>query len=221
MVESQTSHSDRMAKMIELRAEGYTLQLISETFNLTRERVRQILKNQQIKPQFIVEYHVADVIGCSRHCVRSLRIKGITNPKRFGNAWLYNEEELAKVKKAHEENKERRGRVSLTCLYCGVEFQLRRSVYKSRMRGRKTPSPFCGRPCAIRYLKSHCRRIGQSKAEVAQEIFARFDSLLGEFSDSEEYDMLSGYWQQRLYDGRLAIRDKYLEQYGGNKCDRN
>jgi len=39
-----------------------------------------------------------------------------------------------------------------------------------------------------------------------ERIFKEIDSVLGEFSDSEDYDLVSEHWRNRLYDFRQALK---------------
>jgi len=42
----------------------------------------------------------------------------------------------------------------------------------------------------------------------ALKLYKEIDSALGEFSDSEDYDLVSNYWKNRLFSYRERLRNK-------------
>jgi AraC-like DNA-binding protein len=88
-------------QMVEMRRSGYTLQKIGDSVGVSRERVRQILKEHHVKPesQLLTESKVAKAIGCSICRLRRLRKQGMLNPLHRGNPFhYYDRAELEKVK---------------------------------------------------------------------------------------------------------------------------
>ena len=90
-------------QIVEMRRSGYTLQKIGDCVGVSRERVRQILKEHHVKPEsgLLNEAEVARTIGCSIDRLRRLRQQGMLNQVHRGNSFhYYAKAELEKVKLA-------------------------------------------------------------------------------------------------------------------------
>ncbi len=90
------TYSRQIANM---RQQGYTLQEISDTVGVTRERIRQILWKHYrgIEPLLVPEQKVARIIGCSTFTLQKLRKSGVINPRHSNYFYLYSRDDIEKA----------------------------------------------------------------------------------------------------------------------------
>lgn len=83
-------------QIAELRKQGNTLQQIGNRVGVTRERIRQILKEQygKIEIPLLPEYKAAELIGCSYWRLRCLRKSSVINPIHMGHYWRYSLDDM-------------------------------------------------------------------------------------------------------------------------------
>jgi len=169
----------------EMRMKGMTLQQIADSVGVTREWIRQILKNQhpEVKVGGHTEHEVARMLGQSPKRLAYWRGKGVLKPKRLGGRWVYDDAEVEKTKQILEELKKSTNPVTLTCRACGKEFQIKRWDYRSRLgrknRPRRLPFFFCSRQCFGKYSGVH---YGFGK-EVRQKSMRKWLRLLVKYED--------------------------------------
>jgi len=131
------------SRILKLRQQGLTLQLIGDKVGVTRERIRQILKEHYGTTKisgFITRNKLAGLLKCSNCILTTLERKGLLNPLHYGSHYLYTRDEAKKaailVAQAREPDVER------TCEVCGKQFYVRPYDIKHT-----SPRRFCSRQC--------------------------------------------------------------------------
>lgn len=84
-----------------LREEGYTLQQIGEKGGVTKEWIRQILKQYYpgTKSKVLSESQTAKILGVSITKIIHLRRKGLIRPEKTNKNYRYDEKTIEEVKK--------------------------------------------------------------------------------------------------------------------------
>ncbi len=107
----------RVSIIWDLRQSGLSLQAIGDKFDITRERVRQILEEHyettRIERLF-PRGKVVEFIGCDVQRLANLEKEGKVNPIRSGGKHLYNFEEIKKALDA----------LTLFCKHCGKQIPI-------------------------------------------------------------------------------------------------
>ena len=137
--------SQRTKTIKQLREQGYTLESIGSKFDITRERVRQILKQYYRTTQmslWVSRRSFADLLGCSYKLLENLEQKGLISPICSGGLRLYNKRNLGEVAELVAEAKVRKPIIELTCETCGKKFY-RKSYYISPT----SSGRFCSKKC--------------------------------------------------------------------------
>lgn len=135
----------------QLRDQGYSLQAIGDKFGLTKERIRQILKERYgttrmlgLTPRDLL----AQLLGCSNGRLILLEKGGVLRPIHVSGCYLYNRDEAEKA--AMEVMRPRAPDVEKICEECGKKFYAR--PYKINPH---SPHRFCSRVCQGRYAGLH------------------------------------------------------------------
>jgi len=78
-------------QIVEMRQSGHTLQEIGDTVGATRERIRQILNEQDIdfNTSLLSEAEVIRLMGCNREIFRRRREAGEITPSRTVKRYRY------------------------------------------------------------------------------------------------------------------------------------
>lgn len=148
------TYNDQIADM---RRQGHTLQVIGSTIGVTRERVRQIIKEHygEIKRNLLTEPNVARIIGCSVTRLQNLRRSGVINPIRYEGFHFYDRSETEKAMLVLQRN----------CKHCRIPLPIQNiSKYCSRCQAeyRRYAYPFLSdearkkaNECSKRWQKEH------------------------------------------------------------------
>lgn len=84
--------------LIRERSKGKTLRQLSQIFNRSHERIRQILtKYGPPQVTLLAEKRVAAKLGYPVYRLVQLRKEGVINPIRPGTRWLYSEEQVRQI----------------------------------------------------------------------------------------------------------------------------
>lgn len=114
-------------EVVEMRYEGATLREIGSHFNVSAERIRQVLEREYGTSQlnmYMPESHVAQLLGVPASYMRKLRDEGVVTPTRRekGHIWLYTKVE---IEKARDSVKRRE------CTLCGKRLTLAQTKFCS------------------------------------------------------------------------------------------
>uniref|UniRef100_A0A6M3J9C9 Putative DNA binding, helix-turn-helix domain containing protein n=1 Tax=viral metagenome TaxID=1070528 RepID=A0A6M3J9C9_9ZZZZ len=102
------------ALILSMREAGHTLQQIADVVGVSRERIRQILRDYypEVCPRGVSEESVAELLGCSSSVLYRLRKEGLINPGRFGSLFRYSADDVEKARSLLNKR---------LCLACGVK----------------------------------------------------------------------------------------------------
>ena len=149
-----------------LRSKGHTLQEIGDRCGVTRERIRQILRDyypekNQRPVYFITRKALSKLIKHSCGTIRDLENEGLLTPIKRGSLSLYHTKDIAKIQALVEERiiSRRSPITELTCESCGVKFYRKYSYFRSP----HTTGRFCSHSCLGKFygFKAHPENIGR------------------------------------------------------------
>ena len=108
-----------------LRGKGLTLQEIGDITGVTRERIRQILKEQygEIISDVFSELDICKIIGIGKKHLVNLRQSGFISPQKGQHQYKYTIEDLEKILDYLASRK---------CPHCGEHIDVKRIKYCER-----------------------------------------------------------------------------------------
>lgn len=154
MNHKKTTPDVRSNLIKQLRDEGYTLQVIGDKFNLTRERIRQILEQHYgstVMTDVITKNKMSQVLGCSVTRLNTLERKGILRPLHDGYVHVYDKVGVEKARAGLMNHPIQK--VERICKVCGGKFYVRPSEIRPT-----SPRIFCSNKCFGSWFGRHYGR---------------------------------------------------------------
>jgi len=148
-IKSEAKVGDRNKEIIDLALQGKTLEQIGDEYNLTRERIRQILSRESrkyrltIKPSLIHSPKVTIRCSvCNKEFLISQKVYQSARVKLFFCSLLCRENHFFP---------------KLNCDFCGKEFRRRRTLIKRSVRHKLYTGEhyFCSQPCFRKFMKQN------------------------------------------------------------------
>lgn len=143
--EMNTTISKRTKTIRQLREQGYTLESIGSKFDITRERVRQILQQRYGTTQMsllVSRQRFAALLGCSYRLLENLERKELVSPICSGKLRLYDKRSLGEVAELVAKTRTLKPVIELTCETCGKKFYRKSYCIRPTSSGR-----FCSKKC--------------------------------------------------------------------------
>ena len=136
-----------------MRIQGHTLQAIGDKCGVSRERIRQILREHypnQLHPTLLTRKQLAQILQCSPSLLQTIEAEGLSPSIHRDHRFFYDPKDIEAIK-AIVESKQPIPEVQLICEVCGKTFY-RKPYY---IRPTQSPGRFCSNKCKSSFLGVH------------------------------------------------------------------